>query len=146
MPEVSAEALVNVLRTLLVWVSWIHEDVGHSAAALVYDPIYTPGFVPSDGVGIPVVPYALSAMAYRSFVFLERGKLLDDMPLSMFSKKVCKRKFLFFHKCSKAVRDRQCFLNFQSRLRELSQEAAFRECDERGLYSCVSRVEASASS
>ena len=33
--KLTKETLVNVVRTVMVWVSWIHEDVGHSAAAYV---------------------------------------------------------------------------------------------------------------
>ena len=33
--KLTEETLVKVVRTVMVWVSWIHEDVGHSAAAYV---------------------------------------------------------------------------------------------------------------
>ena len=35
------ETVINVVSTIMTWVSWIHEDVGHSAAAYVYNPIHT---------------------------------------------------------------------------------------------------------
>jgi len=145
-PGLNAETLRNVLRTILVWVSWIHEDVGHSAASLIYNPVHAPSFVPEDGVGIPLAPLTLSVAAYRNFVFLERGKLLDEPPQSWFDQKECKRKLLFFHSCKEPTQDRVCFGTFQAAMRSLALEAAFSECDKTGFYSCLDRVETSASS
>ena len=125
------EGLVNVLKTLMVWLSWVHEDVGHSAAAYVYNPIDTPMSVPLDGVGIPKTPYLFNAVAYRGFVFLERAKLLDSPPSHWFS----------------GTTDKQCFVRFQSSLKGLgASDPAFAECDKNGFYSCVDRVETAVSS
>ena len=32
------DVLVKVVSTVMVWVSWIHEDVGHAASYFVYNP------------------------------------------------------------------------------------------------------------
>ena len=78
----------------MVWVSWIHEDVGHSAAAYVNNPIYTPMCVPEDGVGVPLRSWVFNAMAYRGFVFLHRSVLLDEPPAFWFDGNVESRKCL----------------------------------------------------
>eukprot|EP01061_Rhynchopus_euleeides_P042523 TRINITY_DN74160_c0_g1_i1.p1 TRINITY_DN74160_c0_g1~~TRINITY_DN74160_c0_g1_i1.p1 ORF type:complete len:611 (+),score=271.44 TRINITY_DN74160_c0_g1_i1:60-1892(+) len=129
--RLTKESLVRVARTLMVWLSWIHEDVGHGAAAFVYNPIHTPMSVPEDGLGIPLIPYTFNAVAYRGFVFLERAALLDEAPMHWFS----------------GVRDMTCFNDFQTKLRELGNtDPAFSECDANGFYSCVDRVETAVSS
>jgi len=130
--KVTAQSLRNVARTLMVWLSWIHEDVGHSAAAYVYNPVYTPMCVPKDGVGIPMESWLFNAAAYRGFVFLHRTSLLDDPPDFWFDGvEAC----------------RTCFTDFQQGLRRLGQEdKAFSECDTHGFYSCVDRVETAVSS
>lgn len=126
------QALVNLLRTVMVWVSWIHEDVGHSAAAYVYNPIHTPMLVPEDGIGVPLASYAFNVAAYRGFVFLQRAALLDAPPDYWFSSK---------------AGDKKCFTNFQNELRKLGDtDPAFSECDANGFYSCVDRVETAVSS
>jgi hypothetical protein len=147
MPTLSRNALRNVLRTLMVWVSWVHEDVGHSAAAFLYNPVYTPTFVPSDGEGIPVVPYAVSVALHRSAMMVERGKLLSDAADSWFDNGVCDQFPNMFNHCRQQQGDRQCFVTFQDKLQRLgAQDEAFRKCDREGFYSCVDRVETSASS
>mmetsp|Transcript_8685 Transcript_8685/g.24438 ORF Transcript_8685/g.24438 Transcript_8685/m.24438 type:complete len:697 (-) Transcript_8685:121-2211(-) len=128
----SASALRHVLRTLFVWLSWIHEDVGHSAAAYVYNPVYTPMCVPEDGVGVPLKSWAFNAAAYRGFVFLHRSTLLDEPPDFWFDGN---------------EETRQCFADLQAALRQLGQsDPAFSECDQNGFYSCVGRVETAVSS
>jgi len=126
------DSLRHVLRTLMVWLSWVHEDVGHSAAAYVYNPVYTPMCVPEDGVGVPLVSWAFNALAYRGFVFLHRAALLDEPPDFWFDGDIiCKK----------------CFTDFQETLRELGKtDPAFSECDTNGFYSCVDRVETAVSS
>lgn len=126
------KTLVNVAKTLMVWLSWVHEDVGHSAAAYVYNPVHVPMQVPVDGVGIPLRPYLFNTAAYRGFVFLERAQLLHDPP-----------EFWFDNDSD----DKKCFIAFQDALRKLgSQDPAFSECDATGFYSCVDRVETGVSS
>ncbi|CAK9071094.1 Hypothetical protein (Fragment) [Durusdinium trenchii] len=129
--KLDVEQLVRVLSTLMVWVSWIHEDVGHSAAAYVWNPVYTPMCVPEDGVGVPLRSWLFNAVAYRSFVFLHRSTLLDEAP-----------EFWFGNAESK-----KCFQTFQETLKSLGDsDVAFRECDQEGFYSCVDRVETAVSS
>ena len=72
LPPLNVETLTRVLRTLFLWTSWIHEDVGHAWASFVYNPIHTPGFVPLDGRGIcsPALIYRVAM--FRNFVALER--------------------------------------------------------------------------
>jgi hypothetical protein len=124
--------LVNVLKTLFTWVSWVHEDVGHSAAAFVYNPVHTPMAVPADGKGIPLKMVSFNVAVYRNFVFLERAKLLDPLPDHWFSD---------------LANDKQCMMTFQDSLRTLGvNDKAFSECDNNGFYSCVDRVETSVSS
>jgi len=128
--ELSRAGLVNVLKTLCTWLSWIHEDVGHSAASLVYNPVYAPMGVPVDGRGIPFLMYSFNAVAYRGFVFLNRAKLLDAAPAYWFD-----------------GADRTCFESFQIALGELGNtDPAFSECGENGFYSCVENVETGVSS
>lgn len=145
-PEgISLAKLQKTLRTLMLWVSWVHEDVGHSMAAFVYNPVHTPMFVPEDGEGIPMLPYVFAAMAYRDFIFVERPKLLDAPPDHWFSKQVCQKQMLLFRKCQ-GPDDKKCFADFQDNLRLLSSKAAFKVCDHQGFFSCLDRVEISASS
>jgi hypothetical protein len=147
LPALSKQALTNVLRTLLVWVSWVHEDVGHAAAAFLYDPVYTPMFVPADGEGIPVVPYAVSVAMHRSVMIVERGKLLSEPADSWFNNGLCDQFPSMFNHCRQAKGDRQCFSDFQEKLHRLgAEDDAFQKCDRDGFYSCVDRVETSASS
>merc|ERR1719436_574194 len=98
--------LKNILRTLFVWLSWIHEDVGHSAAAYVYNPVYTPMNVPADGVGVPALSWTFNALAYRGFAFLHRSVLMDEPPA------------FWFEGCDSC---RQCFTHFQDTLAELGR-------------------------
>ncbi|CAK0803230.1 unnamed protein product [Prorocentrum cordatum] len=125
------DALRRVLRTLFTWLAWVHEDVGHSAAAYVYNPVHTPMCVPEDGEGVPIHSFVFNALAYRGFVFLERAKLLDEPPSFWFG----------------GQGDNQCFADFQDALRELGRsDPAFSECDNDGFYSCVDRIETAVSS
>eukprot|EP00913_Durusdinium_trenchii_P035549 g33267.t1 len=94
--KLDVEQLVRVLSTLMVWVSWIHEDVGHSAAAYVWNPVYTPMCVPEDGVGVPLRSWLFNAVAYRSFVFLHRSTLLDEAPEFWFGNAESKKCFQTF--------------------------------------------------
>lgn len=73
LPPLNVETLTRVLRTLLLWTSWIHEDVGHAWASFIYNPVHTPGFVPVDGKGIcsPALIYRVAM--FRNFVALERS-------------------------------------------------------------------------
>eukprot|EP00928_Gymnodinium_smaydae_P017859 TRINITY_DN16819_c0_g1_i1.p1 TRINITY_DN16819_c0_g1~~TRINITY_DN16819_c0_g1_i1.p1 ORF type:complete len:738 (-),score=156.08 TRINITY_DN16819_c0_g1_i1:201-2360(-) len=130
--ELTAASLRRVLRTLMVWLSWIHEDVGHSAAAYVYNPVYTPMCVPEDGVGVPLKSWNFNVAAYRGFVFLNRAKLLDDPPAFWFDgNSACEA----------------CFYDFQESLRQLgANDDAFLDCDEGSFYSCTDRVETGVSS
>jgi len=126
------EALVRLTSTIFTWVSWIHEDVGHSASYLVYNPTLTPMQVASDGVGIPLNPVSFNTDAYRTFVFLERARLLDPPPDFWFSA---------------ASGDRTCYVTFQDALRALgANDSAFSECGRTGFYSCVEDVETAVSS
>lgn len=126
------QMLKNVMRTIMVWVSWIHEDVGHSAAAYVYNPIHTPMCVPEDGHGVPLASFAFNAAAYRGFVFLERAVMLDAPAPHWFDQ---------------TANDKKCYTDFQDALRALgNSDASFSECDETGFYSCVNRVETAVSS
>mmetsp|Transcript_83213 Transcript_83213/g.211887 ORF Transcript_83213/g.211887 Transcript_83213/m.211887 type:complete len:851 (-) Transcript_83213:67-2619(-) len=145
LPDVAS--LRRVLRTLMLWVSWVHEDVGHSTAAFVYNPMHTPMFVPEDGIGVPLAPLAVVTAAYRNFVFLERAKVLGEAPMQWFEQKQCKRSFFFMKKCNQPVDDKKCYDDYQQALKTLATSSdAFSACDERGFYSCVGRVETSASS
>ena len=51
MEVLTKDGLRQLARTMMVWLSWIHEDVGHAAAAFVYNPVHTPMCVPEDGEG-----------------------------------------------------------------------------------------------
>merc|ERR1719428_1153267 len=97
--KLTVSTLRNVARTIMVWLSWIHEDVGHSAAAYVYNPVYTPMCMPEDGVGVPLNSWAFNALAYRGFVFLHRAELLEEPPEFWFDGN---------------ANAKQCFLDFQS--------------------------------
>merc|ERR1712072_1501953 len=46
--KLNRKTLKHLLRTVMVWVSWIHEDVGHSSAAYVYNGEHTPMCIPED--------------------------------------------------------------------------------------------------
>lgn len=142
--QISLTTLRQTLRTLMLWVSWIHEDVGHSLATFVYNPVYTPLFVPEDGVGVPAVPYAFAAAAHRDFIFVERPKLLDAPPKHWFGHKECSSSFGVFQSCT-GVEDQVCYDDFQEGLKSLNTDA-FTQCDRKGFYSCMDRVESSASS
>jgi len=149
-PDTTTDGLSHIsvtraLSTIILWTSWIHEDVGHAMAPLVYDPVYTPMSVPEDGVGVPLVPYTMVTAAYRDFVFLERPKLIDPPPDHWFFHKHCK-KLLFFTSCEKPINDKQCFEDFQAGLKELQKsDDAFQACGGDGFHSCMDRVESSAS-
>lgn len=142
----TAATLRNVLRTLMVWLSWIHEDVGHSAAAYVYNPVHTPMSVPEDGVGVPLASWTFNVLAYRGFVFLERAVLLGQPAEFWFDQEKCEG-HLWWKKCTQPKDDKKCFLDMQEALRELgTNDPAFTECDKGGFYSCVDRVETAVSS
>jgi len=130
--KLTASGLKRAASTLMVWLSWIHEDVGHSAASLVYNPVYTPMCVPEDGVGVPLRSWVFNAGAYRGFVFLHRSTLLQEPPDFWFQGNAA---------C------RQCFTDLQKSMIRLGlEDPAFSECDENGFYSCVGRVETAVSS
>eukprot|EP01063_Lacrimia_lanifica_P029598 TRINITY_DN4559_c0_g1_i1.p1 TRINITY_DN4559_c0_g1~~TRINITY_DN4559_c0_g1_i1.p1 ORF type:complete len:484 (+),score=225.33 TRINITY_DN4559_c0_g1_i1:970-2421(+) len=124
------KGLVNVLKVMTTWLSWVHEDVGHSAAAYVYNPVHTPMAVPADGKGIPFRMVSFNVAAYRGFVFLNRAKLLDAPPAD-------------WH----VGKDEQCYLDFQEALRDLGDNNPdFAKCGADGFYSCVDQVETAVSS
>lgn len=130
MVTLDKEGLVQVAKILMVWLSWIHEDVGHAASAYVYNPVHTPMCVPEDGEGIPMVSFLFNTAAYRGFVFLERAKLLGEAPKHWFGDN-----------------DKVCFTDFQAGLTALgATDPAFSECDQTGFYTCVERVETAVSS
>eukprot|EP00929_Paragymnodinium_shiwhaense_P048058 TRINITY_DN24356_c0_g2_i2.p1 TRINITY_DN24356_c0_g2~~TRINITY_DN24356_c0_g2_i2.p1 ORF type:complete len:874 (-),score=129.15 TRINITY_DN24356_c0_g2_i2:326-2947(-) len=147
--------LKAVLRTILVWVSWMHEDFGHSMAAFVYNPVYTPMFLPKDGVGVPLFPLLKAVSYHRNFVFLERPKLMDEFPGQHGSYyhtgcdgawpfQFCRR----FH--IKHSVGHQCILQLHKSLSKMKwvrrDEKGVPNCDEHGFFSCPNRVESSASS
>lgn len=154
-PELGVESLVRVLSTLLVWVSWVHEDVGHASAAFVYNPVHTPGFVPSDGRGIPVAALAFRVAAFRSFVALERPKLFDRASDMLFANhtRCTKSAKTSFTSCRSEVSGEEVLSlsEFQSDMGRLKKsDATFQACDDHGLqhsfFSCTDDVESSASS
>ena len=144
--ELSRAGIKNVLKTMFTWLSWVHEDVGHSAASLVYNPVYTPMGVPTDGKGVPFNMFVFNSAAYRGFVFLNRAKLLDVAPDYWFSEggeELCPGDN---GKCSQGS-DRHCFEAFQFSLQDLGvTDSAFSECGKNGFYSCVDFVETGVSS
>lgn len=75
LPPLNVETMTQVLRTIFLWTSWIHEDVGHAWASFVYNPIHTPGFVPEDGRGIPSPALVYRVAMFRNFVALERPEV-----------------------------------------------------------------------
>ena len=75
LPPLNVETMTRVLRTIFLWTSWIHEDVGHAWASFVYNPIHTPGFVPEDGRGIPSPALVYRVAMFRNFVALERPEV-----------------------------------------------------------------------
>lgn len=145
---VTMASLRRVLKVLLVWLSWIHEDVGHSAASYVYNPVYTPMNVPVDGVGVPMRSYIFNVAAYRGFVFLERAALLDEPPSFWFDSEECHGVW-WWRTCSTPPTDPglKCFTDLQNSMKALGDhDVAFKECDKTGFYSCVDRVETAVSS
>ena len=74
LPPLNVETLSRVLRTLILWTSWVHEDVGHSFGSFIYNPVHTPGFVPADGKGIPTPALIYRVAMFRSFVAVERSR------------------------------------------------------------------------
>lgn len=144
--DLTIERLKKVLSTLMLWVSWIHEDVGHSMAGFVYNPVHTPLFIPADGVGIPIVPLAFTVAIHRNFVFVERAKILDEPAPHWFSKKTCKKRLFLFKSCARGHDDKKCYSKFQAALQDLTMEPIFRQCGKLGFYSCTEHVETSASS
>jgi len=130
--KITKNEFAQVVGTIMVWVSWIHEDVGHSAASYVYNPIYTPMNVPEDGVGVPMNSWVFNALAYRGFVFLHRSTLLQEPPDFWFDGNAASRK---------------CFTSFQDHLKWYGDsDIAFSQCEQDGFYSCVGRVETAVSS
>jgi len=131
--ELTRQSLTRLASTVFLWVSWIHEDVGHAASYFVYNPTHTPMQVPADGgPGIPLNSFSFNTDAYRTFVFLERAKLLDPPPSFWFSP---------------TAGDEQCYVAFQAALRHLgANDTAFSECGQTGFYSCVEDVETAVSS
>mmetsp|Transcript_43405 Transcript_43405/g.72162 ORF Transcript_43405/g.72162 Transcript_43405/m.72162 type:complete len:117 (-) Transcript_43405:146-496(-) len=116
----------------MLWVSWVHEDVGHAASYFVYNPVHTPMCVVDDGIGVPTNSFNFNVFGYRNFVFLERNKLLEEPPLFWFDA---------------STGDAACLANFQNALAELgTEDVAFSECGKTGFYSCVDHVETAVSS
>eukprot|EP00931_Biecheleriopsis_adriatica_P059044 TRINITY_DN35269_c0_g1_i1.p1 TRINITY_DN35269_c0_g1~~TRINITY_DN35269_c0_g1_i1.p1 ORF type:complete len:1384 (-),score=308.98 TRINITY_DN35269_c0_g1_i1:77-4015(-) len=149
-PEITAESFMKVMRTLLVWISWIHEDVGHASAAFVYGPVETPGFVPVDGRGIPAAAYLWRVAAFRNFVALERNKLTDRIDSSLFSNKTCAAQVVHgWTACEEVVHGSLLgnFLEFQKSIKDLgTNDPLFLQCGKGGFWSCMGQVESSASS
>jgi len=83
-------------------------------------------------------------MTHRDFIFVERPKLLDKPPPHWFDKKVCEKQLMVMESCT-GVDDQQCYADFQDGLKSLTSKE-FKQCDRKGFYSCVDRVESSASS
>jgi hypothetical protein len=160
--KLDRQTLINFVSTMAVWVSWIHEDVGHAAAAYVYNPVHTPMLVPEDGNGIVLETLLFNHIAYRGFVFLNRAKLLDEAPDYWFKNECTTtclrtehRRWWQFWKprswcaqeSTRCVSDKECFTGFQNELRNLgNDDTSFSECDKTGFYSCVERVETAVSS
>eukprot|EP00520_Triparma_pacifica_P020596 CAMPEP_0118646518 /NCGR_PEP_ID=MMETSP0785-20121206/8103_1 /TAXON_ID=91992 /ORGANISM="Bolidomonas pacifica, Strain CCMP 1866" /LENGTH=849 /DNA_ID=CAMNT_0006538525 /DNA_START=21 /DNA_END=2567 /DNA_ORIENTATION=- len=112
--DLTQDSFTKVVSTLMTWVSHIHEDVGHSAAYVVYNPIHTPMMVPKDGVGVPLNSFAFNTNAYRTFVFLERAKLLEEPAPFWFDD---------------AKDDKQCYTDMQTTYTNLgANDDAFSEC------------------
>jgi len=130
--DLTRESLTKVVTTIQTWVSHIHEDVGHSAAYVVYNPVHTPMMVPLDGIGIPFNSFAFNTNAYRTFVFLERAKLLEEPAEFWFDA---------------TTNDKQCYTTMQDTYRGFgANDDAFSHCGTTGFYSCVEFVETSVSS
>jgi len=130
--DLTQESFTRVISTIMTWVSHIHEDVGHSAAYFVYNPIHTPMMVPADGIGIPLSSFAFNTNAYRTFVFLERSKLLEEPGSFWFDE---------------SANDKVCYTDMQDTYAGYGDDDdAFSECGMNGFYSCVDAVETSVSS
>jgi hypothetical protein len=137
-------SFTRVTSTIMTWVSHIHEDVGHSASYVVYNPLHTPMMVPLDGIGVPLNSFAFNTNAYRTFVFLERAKLLEEPADFWFND------YAGANDGTDRVNtgsDRTCYTDMQATYTEFGNtDDAFSECGETGFYSCVDRVETSVSS
>eukprot|EP00039_Didymoeca_costata_P031003 m.32650 g.32650 ORF g.32650 m.32650 type:complete len:694 (+) comp8434_c0_seq2:101-2182(+) len=130
--ELTYTSLSRVLSIIMLWVSWIHEDVGHAASYFVYNPIHTPMCVEQNGDGVPLNSFGFNVFGYRNFVFLERAKFLDSPPNFWFSE---------------TANDKQCYTTFQNALKALGDnDEAFANCGQQGFYSCVADVETAVSS
>ena len=127
------DSFTKVVSTIMVWVTHIHEDVGHSASYVVYNPVITPMQVPADGIGVPFNSFAYNTNAYRTFVFLERAKLLETPP-----------DFWFIEGTQL---DKSCYTDMQATYTNWgATDDAFSDCGPKGFYSCVEHVETSVSS
>lgn len=150
LPPLNVETMTRVLRTIFLWTSWIHEDVGHAWASFVYNPIHTPGFVPEDGRGIPSPALVYRVAMFRNFVALERNKLVDPIDSKMFSTTICNPVVgpYSWTSCQNEVDGvlANAFTTFQKKLRQLGQQEVFAEFAQHGLFSRVDDVESSASS
>lgn len=150
LPPLNVETMTRVLRTIFLWTSWIHEDVGHAWASFVYNPIHTPGFVPEDGRGIPSPALVYRVAMFRNFVALERNKLVDPIDSKMFSTTICNPVVGPYNwtSCQNEVDGvlANAFTTFQRKLRQLGQHEVFAEFAQHGLFSRVNDVESSASS
>ncbi|CAK8998990.1 unnamed protein product [Durusdinium trenchii] len=156
LPPLNVETLTRVLRTLLLWTSWIHEDVGHAWASFIYNPVHTPGFVPVDGKGIcsPALIYRVAM--FRNFVALERNKLTDPIDEMMFSKMICPQGEAAtssddanpWTSCVEQVNGIvvNAFAQFRRSLDNLDTKEIFTEFAQNGFYSRTRSVESSASS
>ena len=150
LPPLTVVTITKVLRTLFLWTSWIHEDVGHAWASFIYNPIHTPGFVPADGRGIPMPALIYRVAMFRNFVALERNKLVDSISTRMFSTTYCNpnKGPYSWTSCQDEVNGviANAFSTFQRKLRQLTSKSIFAEVAQQGFYSRVSDVESSASS
>lgn len=150
LPPLNVETMTRVLRTMFLWTSWIHEDVGHAWASFIYNPIHTPGFVPEDGRGIPLPALVYRVAMFRNFVALERNKLVDPIDNKMFSTTICNPVVgpYSWTSCQNEVDGvlANAFTTFQRKLRQLGQQEVFAEFAQHGLFSRVDDVESSASS
>lgn len=121
--ELNRDSLTKVVTTIMTWVTHIHEDVGHSASDIVYNPTITPMQVPADGKGVPFNSFAYNTNVYRTFVFPERAKLLEEPAEFWFDEK--------------AKADKICYSNMQNTYRAWgATDDAFSECGQNCFFLC----------
>eukprot|EP00662_Eupelagonemidae_sp_cell21_P049689 gene49689-34188_t len=147
--DINNLTLINVLSTLMTWLSHVHEDVGHAAAAyvfrdksekfetgckvfgtqdgprrfpllLLFNPVHTPMCVPEDGVGIPYASFLFNVAAYRGFVFLDRADLTaDNAEWPNYWFNGDTAAWSQATAAGERSSNKQCFFSMQSRFREL---------------------------